>query len=103
MKGFQELFFFTREFLEDAFAVFRKLRVSALAILNHNFGRFGEEYPFDAELFAMANRAADEAPEHIACANIGRHDCFGISEDKGSGAHMVRNDPEALIHFRIIL
>src|SRR5688572_6548936 len=77
----------------DVRFAFRQLRVSRAHLGRERRHQRVEERLFLAELVAVADCAADDAPEHVAAAVIAGSDA--VDDEEGAGADMVRDHAQA--------
>ena len=93
LERLREAMLFLLQHLHDMVCAFRQLREGGAHLRHERRDERVEERLLLAELVAMADRAADDAPEHVAPAVVARDD--PVDDQERAGADVVRDDAQA--------
>ena len=77
-----------------------ELRVGGLHDVEHHPGGLVQERPAEADVAAVADGAAHDAPQHVAPALVGRQD--PVADEKGRRAGMVGDDLHGDVGGRVL-
>jgi len=100
-QGLEELFLLAQQVAHDALAILLEFRICRREFSDDHFREPAEEARLDAQLLAVPHRAADKTAQHVTRSNVRRRYPFGVADDEGGSARVIRDDPHGNILERI--